>query len=130
MPSWSIRASAACSAGRLAWMSVMTATRSAMPQGWRFGLRTIRRDVVEQAADAGGDVVADPAHAVQVAFGGAVDLPVLVALARVDRARVAAAHRDHRVGRAYDLVGHRLGELLADVDPQLGHRGDHVRVDA
>src|SRR5437763_1047510 len=33
MPSSSIRSSAACRAGRFAWMSVMTATRSSIPQG-------------------------------------------------------------------------------------------------
>ena len=40
------------------------------------------------------------AHALEVAVGRVVDLPVLVALARVDRAGIAAAHRDHRVGGA------------------------------
>ena len=43
--------------------------------------------------------------------GGVLEHPVLVALAREDRARVAAAHRDHDVGGPDDLVGPRLGEL-------------------
>jgi hypothetical protein len=41
-----------------------------------------------------------------------VELPVLVALARADRAGVAAAHRDHDVGHLRDLVREQLGELL------------------
>src|SRR5918994_4103131 len=127
MPSSSIRASAACSAGRLAWISVMTATRSAMPQGWRCGSVALRGDVVEQPPHASGDVVTDPANAFQFRLGGVVDLPVLVPLAGVDRTSVAAAHRDDRVGRADDLVGNRLGELLADVDAELRHRGDDIR---
>jgi hypothetical protein len=47
-----------------------------------------------------------------------------------DLARVATAHRDHGVGGLNDLVGHRLGELLADVDPELRHRRDDMWVDA
>jgi hypothetical protein len=35
-----------------------------------------------------------------------------------------------RVRRLHHLVGHRLGELLADVDPELRHRGHDIRVDA
>jgi hypothetical protein len=46
-----------------------------------------------------------------------VELPVLVVLARAERAGIAAAHRDHDVGRLHDLVRERLGELLRDVDP-------------
>ena len=62
------------------------------PQGiqWRtsgFGepllAGTHRRcDLGEQLAHALADVVADPAHAVEVGVGRVVDLPVLVALAR------------------------------------------------
>ena len=56
--------------------------------------------------------------------GRIADLPVEVALAREDRARVAAAHRHDDVGRPNHLVGPRLGELARDVDPDLGHRVD------
>ena len=75
------------------------------------------------------DLVADPPHRLEVLAGGVVELPVLVLLARVDRAGIAAAHRDHDVGGAHDLVGQRLGELLAHVDAELAHRLDHGRVD-
>ena len=60
---------------------------------------------------------------------GSSSVPVLVLLARVDRAGIAAAHRDHDVGGAHDLVGQRLRELLAHVDAELGHRLDHGGVD-
>ena len=69
------------------------------------------------------------ADGVEVLAGRIVELPVLVALAGVDRAGVAAAHRDHDVGGAHDLVGERLRELLAHVDAELGHRLDDGRVD-
>ena len=75
------------------------------------------------------ELVADPAHRLEVLAGRVVELPVLVALARVDRAGIAAAHRDHDVGGAHDLVGERLGELLAHVDAELLHRVDDGRVD-
>ena len=43
----------------------------------------------------------------------------LVAFAGEDRAGVAAAHGDHHVGGADDLVGPRLGELAGDVDARV-----------
>ena len=58
---------------------------------------------------------------------GSRDLPVLVALARVDGAGVAAAHGDDDVGGADDVVGERLGERGGDVDPEFGHGGDARR---
>ena len=51
------------------------------------------------------------------------------ALAGVDGACVAAAHRDHDVGGADDLVGERLRELLAHVDADLVDRLDDGGVD-
>src|SRR5205823_10945842 len=44
-----------------------------------------------------------------------------VALARIDRARVAAAHRDDHVGGLDHGPGERLRELPADVDADLAH---------
>ena len=75
------------------------------------------------------ELVADPADGLDVLPGRVVELPVLVLLARIDRAGVAAAHRDHDVRRGDDLVGQRLRELLTHVDAELGHRLDHGRVD-
>ena len=79
--------------------------------------------------DARVDLVADPAHRLEVLPGRVVELPVLVALARVDRARVAAAHRDDDVGGADGLIGERLRELLAQVDAELAHCLDDRGVD-
>ena len=61
---------------------------------------------------------------------GSSRVPVLVALPRVDRACVPAAHRDHGIRCADDLVGEWLRELLAHVDAELLHRLDHSGVDA
>src|SRR5918995_127982 len=40
------------------------------------------------------DVVSDPADRIDVLAGRIIDLPVFVAFARIERAGVAAAHRD------------------------------------
>jgi hypothetical protein len=56
-------------------------------------------------------------HLVQRPPGEVVELPVLVALARAERAGIGTARRDHDVGRLHDLV-RELGELLRDVDPE------------
>src|SRR6478752_1705829 len=91
-----------------------TVCRSARGRG-RCGVGEQLRD---QLADAPIDLVADPAHGLEVLTGGIVELPVFVPLPRVDRADVAAAHRDHDVGGSHELVGQRLGELLAHVDAE------------
>jgi len=98
------------------------------PAGWRSGHR---RDVErgEEGADAVGDVVADGADGVEVLAGGVVELPVFVAFAGEVGAGVAAAHGDHDVGGADDLVGPGLGVFAGDVDADLGHGGDGGRVD-
>ena len=51
------------------------------------------------------DLVSDRADVVERLPGRVVELPVEVPLAGVERAGVAAAHRDHDVGRAHELVG-------------------------
>ena len=48
---------------------------------------------------------------------------------RVDRAGVAAAHRDHDVRGPNRLVRERLRKLLGDVGAELGHSLDHHWVD-
>ena len=52
---------------------------------------------------------------------GSVELPVLVALAREDRAGVAAAHGDDDVGGLDGVGGEDLRALGGDVDAVLGH---------
>src|ERR1041385_6635118 len=89
----------------------------------------VRKQLADQRLHALVELVAGPAPAREVLPGRIVQLPVLVPLAGVDRAGVAAAHRDHDVSCAHDLVGQRLRELLAHVDPQFLERDDCVRVD-
>src|SRR5918994_5489302 len=88
-----------------------------------------RRHLAEQRLHALLDLVADPAHTLEVRVGRIVELPILVALAGVDRAGVAAPHRDHGVRRPHHLVGEWLGELLPEVHADLGHRLAHRGVD-
>ena len=80
-----------------------------------------REQLGDQPLDALVDLVADAADRLEILAGRVVELPVLVLLAGVDRAGVAAAHRDHDVGGAHDLVGERLRELLAHIDAELVH---------
>src|SRR6266536_6415817 len=68
-------------------------------------------DLVEQVADALLDLVSDQPHGGNVLAFGVVERPVFVSLAGEDGAGIPAAHGDHDVGRADDLIGPRLGEL-------------------
>src|SRR5512145_462800 len=83
----------------------------------------------EEVFDAAPDLVADGSDGGDVQAGRVVELPVVVALARVEGASVAAAHGDDDVSGADDLVGPWFGELTGDVDANLGHRGDCCRTD-
>src|SRR3546814_19190410 len=56
-------------------------------------------------------------------------VPVEVALACEDRARVATTHGDDHVGAASGLIGEGLGELLGDVEAALGEDLHHSGVD-
>ena len=67
----------------------------------------------KQTADALPDLVVDRPYGLDALPGGVVEVPVLVALARKDRAGVAATHGDHDVGGLHDLFGPRLGYSLA-----------------
>jgi len=68
--------------------------------------------VGDQAPTAGADIVADAPHVGDVLLTGVVDLPVLVALFREERADVAAAHGDDDGGRFGILVREDLGFLV------------------
>jgi hypothetical protein len=85
--------------------------------------------LVDESTNACVDLVADAPHCVDVLAGRIVELPVLVAFAGIDRAAVAAAHRDHDIGRANSLVGELLRRLVGQVDAELGHRLDDGRVE-
>src|SRR5687768_158450 len=105
-PGWYSRRSGGCGAGILLWS-----------------------DLVEKPLHPPRDVVADTAHGLDVLARRVLELPVLVALAGVDRARVTAAHRYDRVCGPYELIVEGLRELLLEVGSQLGHRFGHRRVD-
>src|SRR3982074_3006447 len=82
-----------------------------------------------QLSHAAIDLVADAAHGLDVLSGRVLEVPVLVSLARIDRTRVATAHRDHHVGPPHRVGGERFWKLLADVDADLLHRLDHARIE-
>ena len=67
------------------------------------------------------DFIADRPDGGQVQAGRVGEVPVEVALAGIDRAGVAAAHGDHDVGGLDFAGGQRLGELVGDVESDLGH---------
>ena len=85
--------------------------------------------LAQQLTNPGLDLVADQTDRVQVLPGRVVERPLLVVLAREDRAGIPATHGDHHVCGAHGLVGPRLGELTRDVDPSFLHRLHHDRVD-
>jgi len=61
------------------------------------------------------DVIADPSHICQALASRIVHLPVLVSLARVDRAGVAAAHRDHTSAALTNSSVKGFGKLLPQI---------------
>jgi hypothetical protein len=70
---------------------------SAIPRDFRARSAS-GRDLREQALDARVDIVADPAHAVEVGLGGVVDCPVAAQYARLrarrgaNKATIAVCH--------------------------------------
>src|SRR5262249_47179531 len=98
------------------------ADRRRDPGGWR-GCQ--RLNSCEQSFHAGVDVVPDPADLIHCPARRVLDLPVLIALARIDRARVATPHGYDHVCRPDEPVGEGLGELLRHVDAQLVHHLHH-----
>jgi hypothetical protein len=82
--------------------------------------RSALHQLVEQHAGASVDLLDDGPDLLDGLAGGVGEVPVEVALARVDRTGVTAAHGDDDVGAASRLVGERLGELLGHVEPAFG----------
>src|SRR5680860_1087988 len=95
--------------------------------------RLIRRlgdaELLQQVQDPLLDLVADGSDRRDVLPGWVLEHPLLVLLPGEDRAGVATAHRDDRVGGLDDLVGPRFGELTRDVDALLGHGSDRDLAD-
>src|SRR5215207_11074567 len=93
------------------------------------GIRRSGDQLGQELADAGVDVVADAAHDLDGLAGRVREFPVLIALARIDRAGIPAAHGDDGVGGADELVAQGLGELAGQVDAPLVHGRHDRRVD-
>lgn len=70
-------------------------------------------EVVDECANALGDLVADGLDAFAGGEGGIADRPVVVADAGNDGADVATPHGDDDVGCADGIVGERLRESLS-----------------
>ncbi len=76
---------------------------------------SLRDQVREKCFDTTLDLVADRAHCIDALPGGVVEFPVLVALVREERARVATAHRDDDVGIPHRLGGEHFRLLGGDI---------------
>src|SRR6478736_1026857 len=63
------------------------------------------KELLDELRHARVDLVPNPADCGDVLSGRVVEGPVLVALAREDRAGIAAPHRDHHVRSVDGLVG-------------------------
>src|SRR5215211_7066958 len=89
------------------------------------GLGAGRDKLAQELLDTGVDVVADPADDLDRLAGRVLELPVLIALARIDRAGIPTTHSDDHISGPDELVGQRLGELPGQVDAHLIHRRHH-----
>src|SRR5919201_5879068 len=94
----------------------------------RGGATWLRDELGHKGPDALRDLVADPADRPEVLARRVLEVPVLVALTRIDPAGIAAAHRDHDVRGTDGIVGQRLRELASEVDPQFPHGLDDSRI--
>jgi hypothetical protein len=65
-------------------------------------------EVTEQCGDASLQIVADVADAVDGLVVGVGYIPIEVALARIDRTGIAAAHGHNDIGGVHNVVGERL----------------------
>jgi methyltransferase (TIGR00027 family) len=99
---------------------------------WSASLRGTPRGIDQfgqERLDPAVDLLDDGPHLLDRLAGRVGEVPVEVALAGMDRARVPAAHGDDHVGGAGDLVADGFGELLGGIESAFGEdRGDR-RVD-
>src|SRR5918992_1182477 len=75
------------------------------------------------------DLVADGPNLVELAARRIVELPVLVALAGLERALVPAPHRHHDVRLRDGLIGELPRPLARHVEADLRHRLDYLWMD-
>src|SRR5467141_2518892 len=90
----------------------------------------VRGQPLDQGPNPDVDLVPDAAHRLDVLAGGIFEIPVLVALARVDRTRIATAHGDDHVRLTHESVGEGFRNLPADVEADLFHCLDHAGVES
>ena len=81
-----------------------------------------------QVGDAARDLVSDRPHGPEWLSGRVVQIPVLVALARIELAGVPATHRHHDVGPPDGIVAEGPRRSSRQVDPNFGHGLDDHRV--
>jgi MFS family permease len=78
-------------------------------------------ELVDKLSDQAGDLIAGRADLVKRAALGIGQVPVDVALAGDERARVAAAHRHDNIGLDGELGREPLRASVRQVDPELAH---------
>jgi len=93
------------------------------------GARVGRHEAFDQTPNAAIKVVANAPDCRQALAGGIVHFLILVALPRINRTRVAAAHRDHQIGRIHELVREWFRKFLPQVKTKLSHYHDYRLVD-
>src|SRR5437764_14901945 len=90
----------------------------------------MRVELVEELVDASVDLVASRADFIDWSACGVWEVPVDVALFEDVGALVAAAHRHDDVGLLGELAGEQLGPAVGEIDVELAHQLDHLRVDS
>src|SRR4051794_27572105 len=90
---------------------------------------TLRRvEFAHELAHPTPDLVASAANRVERLALRVRQVPVQVLLARYVGALVAAAHRHHDVGTPSEFVRQALGLTVGEVDAELAHDLDHLRM--
>jgi len=84
----------------------------------------------EQSGHAVPHVVADLAHARDRFPLRILERPVIASQPRHDRALLATPHRDQHLRAAGEIVGQLLRRSIGEIDVDLAHRFQHLRVHA
>ena len=100
--------------------------------GYRCNQRPRSRPLekfVQQGSDPSIDLVTDGPDLIDRSAGGVRQIPVDIALARVDGAGIAAAHRDNHVGLSGHVIGEALWCLACWIEASLLKQRHHDRVE-